>query len=899
MSFQRKRVIAINPNQNLTKKLKMEIESKPQIMPESAEEEASVPFGTDLHGIDVSNAELTIESMPHGEYNSVGDHNGEDEQQDICLNKKIKMEEMNVGRNIVRMQIFIPESTEIEWKISDDFIRIYCSSKDKKFLKEFGAQNCENFYVDMLADSSKIDKQSIAIHRHHRKSFEMEYRFRPGMANIPEPPPPPPLGFAPTNKINTTKPIGKVSPQAVKEAGYTGLVNVGNTCFMASVLQCLANVPKLRDYFLSEAFRNDINEDNVLGTGGTMANAFHYLLVQLWSGKHVSVKPTRIKDAVTEKAPQFQGYSQHDAQEFSAYILDLLHEDVNIVKKKPFIELAEANGRSDKIVAKEAWDYFKARNNSKMVDLFHGQYKSKLLCPKCHRESITFDPFVYLSVPLPRETRKICVLFFFASLEMRPRRLEISISKTGGTAREIYLQAARLTNKNSSDIKMIMEYKNRINSIIEEKKDLDDISGTDSLILSEIKSDQEELVTIGVSHRKELKYVKPADKCHTCSKSKEELDSSLKRCKKCRAVWYCSKDCQTENWKYHKSDCKVETEFIGTPFMISVPKMMKRNELHTLIQQYAKYSIVYEWDDESIEKMKNYTSDYETPPSSPENPIENGSGPITITQAPFKVIPSTQIGIPDKKNETFAADDSTYDLSDVKFLTVEWLNDEHNLDGKPFLSRVESISSDEIKCDSVESYEDTVTLERCIELFSESEILQENDLWYCTTCKEHVAAAKQISLWRLPKVLVFHLKRFQYKAHQYFSHSVRREKINKLVEYEINDFDMSPFCIDPESACDGLKPNYDLIGVVQHMGSMSFGHYTARIRHPDHPEVWRLADDSHVKDCNPKSAVNENAYLLFYKLKEENVKEESKAVEINDLESSLSNIELKPQSEEE
>ena len=80
-----------------------------------------------------------------------------------------------------------------------------------------------------------------------------------------------------------------------------------------------------------------------------MANAFHYLLVQLWSGKHVSVKPTRIKDAVTEKAPQFQGYSQHDAQEFSAYILDLLHEDVNIVKKKPFIELAEANGRSDKV----------------------------------------------------------------------------------------------------------------------------------------------------------------------------------------------------------------------------------------------------------------------------------------------------------------------------------------------------------------------------------------------------------------------------------------------------------------------------------------------------------------------------------------------------------------------
>ena len=60
------------------------------------------------------------------------------------------------------------------------------------------------------------------------------------------------------------------SPKQVKEAkpercGYTGLINVGNTCFMASVLQCLANVPELRDYFRSEAYVDDINEDNVLG----------------------------------------------------------------------------------------------------------------------------------------------------------------------------------------------------------------------------------------------------------------------------------------------------------------------------------------------------------------------------------------------------------------------------------------------------------------------------------------------------------------------------------------------------------------------------------------------------------------------------------------------------------
>ena len=45
-----------------------------------------------------------------------------------------------------------------------------------------------------------------------------------------------------------------------------------------------------------------------------------------------------VQDVVGERAPQFQGYSQHDAQEFCAYILDLLHEDVNQVKKKPYVE---------------------------------------------------------------------------------------------------------------------------------------------------------------------------------------------------------------------------------------------------------------------------------------------------------------------------------------------------------------------------------------------------------------------------------------------------------------------------------------------------------------------------------------------------------------------------------
>lgn len=48
-------------------------------------------------------------------------------------------------------------------------------------------------------------------------------------------------------------------------------------------------------------------------------------------------------------APQFSGYQQQDCQELMAFLLDGLHEDLNRVKKKPYIELSDANGRPDEV----------------------------------------------------------------------------------------------------------------------------------------------------------------------------------------------------------------------------------------------------------------------------------------------------------------------------------------------------------------------------------------------------------------------------------------------------------------------------------------------------------------------------------------------------------------------
>lgn len=51
---------------------------------------------------------------------------------------------------------------------------------------------------------------------------------------------------------------------------------------------------------------------------------------------------------------------------------------------------------------------------------------------------------------------------------------------------------------------------------------------------------------------------------------------------------------------------------------------------------------------------------------------------------------------------------------------------------------------------------------------------------------------------------------------------------------------------------------YELIGVVNHFGSMTFGHYTAYVK----KDEWMKYDDENVKRCNVNG---DSSYLVFYR----------------------------------
>ena len=169
--------------------------------------------------------------------------------------------------------------------------------------------------------------------------------------------------------------LDKFQPSEPKR-GISGIENIGNTCFMGSALQCLSNIDYLTQFMLNLEWVNDINTLNSLGCQGRMVCEYYHLLRKLWIKKEKYVSPKMIKKQIQKSFDQFAGYDQQDSQEFLGHFLDMLHEDLNKVLRKPYISSIDYEGQSLEKFGHENWAIHKKRENS-MISKFHKNLKSK------------------------------------------------------------------------------------------------------------------------------------------------------------------------------------------------------------------------------------------------------------------------------------------------------------------------------------------------------------------------------------------------------------------------------------------------------------------------------------------------------------------------------------------
>eukprot|EP00184_Porphyridium_aerugineum_P008474 CAMPEP_0184692250 /NCGR_PEP_ID=MMETSP0313-20130426/804_1 /TAXON_ID=2792 /ORGANISM="Porphyridium aerugineum, Strain SAG 1380-2" /LENGTH=1268 /DNA_ID=CAMNT_0027150069 /DNA_START=258 /DNA_END=4064 /DNA_ORIENTATION=- len=712
--------------------------------------------------------------------------------------------------------------------------------------------------------------------------------------------------------------------QLGEKAGLIGLVNLGNTCFMNSSLQCLSNTDALTQYFLSNNYLKDINKSNPLGMGGELAIEFNKLLRQLWLREHQSTSPTQrssfssnavapraFKQRMSIWAPQFSGYYQHDSQELLAFLLDGLHEDLNRIEKKPYVETVEAkDGETDDYVAKEAWRRHKLRHDSVIVDNFQGQYKSKVVCPDCGRVSVTFDPFMYLTLPIPsKAVRCITVLLTrmpVSPTEMdqqtqtdpikktyptttndrytaRPLKYGVTVPRMGKVA-DLRRKLAELSGVDVSRLVLAKVSMNRLKEFpIHDDVSLEEIRDMNvSVVAYEVEHDISVLNGSAPRVFGPLVSMPPT----ACGNSGNSVNSGMNG--------YHHASTSPENvvlieiiQRVTNSEVEESKSSIALPFLISA----LRDEISGALFSESILARVRRYFDQNRYYLKQARTSA-SPSSSSSSSLETNpemhargeghsahfkmirTGAVTRSQRrnlyPFKLrltenendhsikySSSTAIVVygPDEESGSAGASssaakrdlDSGIDLNPSSVekivdpttewkkgcLTVEWI-------GGPAFE--DSYDRDDCllnSCDLHESFantsavanksslsKDSVSLHDCLDLWGETEVLSEDNMWFCSQCKEHKRASKSLLLWRAPEILIVHLKRFSYTTWN-------RNKLDTLVDFPLEHLDISKYVGSlGHDGCVPCPPIYDLFAVSNHFGSLGGGHYTAYAKSP-------------------------------------------------------------------
>ena len=190
-----------------------------------------------------------------------------------------------------------------------------------------------------------------------------------------------------------------------RKKGLCGIRNVGNTCYMNSVLQVLSNIPYLTKYFLENEY---LEERNVKSEHYSLMKAYRKVLEKLWENNSVvNAEIRHFKSVLDRTLTSFKGHDQHDANEFMVQFLDSLHEALKCEYEIDFE--GEPENERDRLqlgANKVFWKHYE-KQHSKITELFSGQNYSKITTMETGEITEKFDPFYQVCLPINDETRTL------------------------------------------------------------------------------------------------------------------------------------------------------------------------------------------------------------------------------------------------------------------------------------------------------------------------------------------------------------------------------------------------------------------------------------------------------------------------------------------------------------
>ena len=638
--------------------------------------------------------------------------------------------------------------------------------------------------------------------------------------------------------------------------GLCGSVNLGNTCYMNSSIACLSNCTELTTFFLSKEFKKHKSTSNKNGLNGKLADEWYSLLKEYWKTNKDTGNPKNIKNLIAKKDKKFEGDEQQDANEFIIIFLEILGEDLNMVKKKKYEQMLEQQEEeSDIQCAQRFWEFHYSRNNSIITDLFCGLNKSIITCPICKYKSITYIPFNSLNLLIPNRKKlqriraenfsKIDISIWYISLYSLTKsyRINIRINKQS-SYKDLINQIKEKINDFPFDISEkefdALSVKNKtVDKILDINSQIDFKTYNDSVTFliekEKIKLNNKKPILIPV-------YIKLGEKISSYPRviyvyeGMTFYELKIKLYILVRKYFYLLKKIpETKAFEISKKIKMINEEY-DYKDLSSLPNSIE-NEYKILNSLELDIDIKYPY---SIYIQKNISSQDNTL-------VFDGNKDFFENLSLYEI----------NSNESHI-DILTVYLNNLNFILVVKIDDNSEKYRKSVgkcLDKCVVLQSDDY-CQRDYLYQDDgskyITLDDCLHLFSMEESLESGNEWLCKECLNKVNAQKKLEFFYLPKILCLCLSRFEKRGDDY-------RKNDEYIDFPLNNLNMNKYIIYESN----LNYIYDIFAVSEHYGSRYGGHYTAMCKNLD--GNWYSYDDSNCSEASEKDVCSKSAYVLFYR----------------------------------
>ena len=233
-----------------------------------------------------------------------------------------------------------------------------------------------------------------------------------------------------------------LSLNAYSNEGRVGLINEGKTCYMNCIIQALSNNLDLNKYFIFDFYKHDLNL-KYISFENDLADNFSEVFKQLWQESAQIISARKFVDSFFIQNNQFTPDVEQDAHEFLSCLLSNLHDRLNKAipiqnskdkedkdNKKENLKEKEKDKKKKNINLEEKFNEYlneeAKKNDSFIYELFTGHFISRTVCEECKTESINFEPFNTLSLPIPKKHFSYNIKYF---TENGPKFFPVAINE--------------------------------------------------------------------------------------------------------------------------------------------------------------------------------------------------------------------------------------------------------------------------------------------------------------------------------------------------------------------------------------------------------------------------------------------------------------------------------------